>query len=467
MVITLVNQDKNYNLNKDYSNFNFKGEIKRQLFEEDRWSLNKDHMSPERILGDQELQDYKEKNGGMRNVLKKPNSSLITELSDATKIPLADINLASRSALVNATKSPLADINLASRSALINATKNPLADSNQASRSAISNSLPSLGELSKVDLIARSFKQQVSIFENNNQLSPLLDDISQNTKYISEHIKNSKVDFLKLPTSTEVVINRLNKLPSDYHLMIPPLNDAKRTTENKEDIYLENKRIDTKVPLKSTISSLGILDIVKSITVSEVMDFYNYLEKYPMLGLHHKIGKRILEWVKSVPLLSLKKNTYHYRARMRPLHQERPFTESEMWEAPHGIPGQGRYNSIGQSVLYTSNLPDAAAAEIIKENQEEKVDIIKWSLTEEINVLDMPNKDYPLFQFCQFSSTSETDIKPEYLIPNFLSQCCQIQGVVGLRFKSNTINEAYNYTFFDYPKSWFEFQDQLIDFNGN
>jgi len=51
----------------------------------------------------------------------------------------------------------------------------------------------------------------------------------------------------------------------------------------------------------------------------------------------------------------------------------------------------------------------------------EKIDIIRRILKEEIQLLDLSGENLSLLKYCQFNSTSDTKVKPEYLIPNFIA----------------------------------------------
>jgi len=127
-----------------------------------------------------------------------------------------------------------------------------------------------------------------------------------------------------------------------------------------------------------------------------------------------------------------------------------------MWEPPYGTPGQGRYNVAGLGVLYTSDKFEGAVSEV-QDTHKEAFDLMEIRLIESVKILDLAKKDYPLFKYCKFPANTKFQNKPEYLIPNFIAQCCQLLGIQAIRYKSATHAESINYVFFDYSRSWFKF----------
>ncbi len=206
----------------------------------------------------------------------------------------------------------------------------------------------------------------------------------------------------------------------------------------------------------------GILDIIKSIDETEITDFYNYLNKYRMLGLNHPIGKKIFDTIKEKADSHEEKDFYNangislFRGRIRSKKLNRPLTDDEIWNAPYGLSGQGRYNGPGQGYLYYSDNLDCSVSEL-SPSKKQIIDIAERRLNCNANILNLFDIECPLISYSSFSvGTDKMTIDPAYLIPNFLGECCKIAGIDGLRYKSTKMPESSCYVFFDYQQKWFE-----------
>ncbi|MGH1276637.1 RES family NAD+ phosphorylase, partial [Bacillus cereus] len=234
--------------------------------------------------------------------------------------------------------------------------------------------------------------------------------------------------------------------PSEYKLE----NDIK---ENKINTYFVKKETSEEIPVKSLVSTIGAGDLLRNIKKEEVISFYLYLSKYPMLGLEHRVGQRILTELDKVKIINVQ-NKVLYRARPRdPKKRENPYSSDEMFAAPFGVSGQGRFNVVGQGELYTCDKKEIAVKECVKE-ENVTVDVIEWELIENIKLIDLTDIDSPLVQYCSFSAVTSSGL--EYLVPNFIAQCAKSKGIDGIVFISNQKSDALNYVFFDHQKKWFK-----------
>jgi len=178
-------------------------------------------------------------------------------------------------------------------------------------------------------------------------------------------------------------------------------------------------------------------------------DFYEFLEKYPYLGAHHNLGKRILKIIGKSPKSKLE-NSLFYRAvkceqnvvinteRMYPPNpEERAITE-------------GRYNHFGQRVFYLANSEEGAAKEKLDETENEKtVWMQKFKIKHVDNILDLspyddsdklPEQIDPITFGLIYGGVLQRPVmratgwKPEYFIPRFIADCAKMYGVAGIQF---------------------------------
>ncbi|PFW45161.1 RES family NAD+ phosphorylase, partial [Priestia megaterium] len=266
--------------------------------------------------------------------------------------------------------------------------------------------------------------------------------------YIST-LTSLQASLVKLPTTYRIEENKV-------------ILDGKK---NKRAI-VKNTVNEDSVPLDSLASTLSPIDIINDLTADEIFSFYNYLIKYPLLGLNHDVGRKIFNEISKQKLITVS-NIKLFRARERNSDErEMPFNELEMFEAPYGIAGHGRFNVKGQGELYTCESENVALKEIGAINQvNKKYEIAEWKLIQEVRLLDLTNKDSELVKFCLFKKISHN--AQEYILPNFLAQCAKYHHINGIKV-SSTIDERYNnYIFFDFENRWFNLLDLKYDIRAN
>ena len=241
-----------------------------------------------------------------------------------------------------------------------------------------------------------------------------------------------------------------SKIPKDKYDLNQQYNSESKVLE----YILQNKENKDSIPLKDIPTTIAITDIIKSLSSVEAFEFYNHLVKYPMLGLQHRVGRKILNEIKEVKLRTFEKLVL-YRVRDRNIKKEcLPFTDIEMFEAPYGMASHGRFNVIGQGELYTSSNREVALKEVAKENHEIRYDIITWELQKPVSLLDLSSYDSPFEKY--ISSEKKTSNNQQYLVPNFLSQCVKFHEITGISYNSVMDRGEMNFVFFDFEKGWFK-----------
>ena len=139
-----------------------------------------------------------------------------------------------------------------------------------------------------------------------------------------------------------------------------------------------------------------------------------------MLGLEHPVGRRIFDEINMNLIIVENLNLFRVRSRDIKI-RKLPFTDKEMFKAPHGVSGQGRYNFGGHGELYTCNVKEVALNEIVSDDPNLRYDIIEWKLTEPVKLLDLSDSGSPLVQYCSFESRLKT-VKSTYFL-TFSAMC--------------------------------------------
>lgn len=177
-----------------------------------------------------------------------------------------------------------------------------------------------------------------------------------------------------------------------------------------------------------------------------IEDFYNHLEKYPMLGLEHTLGNYIYENIDSAPTISINGN--YFRARNNN-EKSYPFEEHEMWNPPRGeVPiFGGRFNHFGQSFLYLAENQRTAFRETVPE-EHVSCSMLEINVSDVNKILDLRVTNYfednkfGLFHYMLTHEKSvglevtNENIQKEYLVPRFISDIIRIKGYNGILFTS-------------------------------
>lgn len=196
--------------------------------------------------------------------------------------------------------------------------------------------------------------------------------------------------------------------------------------------------------------------IVETFNVSgeETMEFIEFLQEKPMLGLSHPIGKTIFDKIRknSFPgIEEIKAGTIFFRGRTRNKYQRLvPFIEDELWNPPIGIPQQGRFNPPGVTNLYLGDKQDAVLLEISPSNLD-IVDIAEFEIAKDIKVFNSTKTDIDIFAGMVKENDGYTS-SYEYIFPNFLSQCLSYHGFNGIVYSSVKDPEALNLCLFNFKK---------------
>lgn len=176
-------------------------------------------------------------------------------------------------------------------------------------------------------------------------------------------------------------------------------------------------------------------------------EFFDFLERYPYLGIKHEIGAEIYETVASFPARNIEKRIgFKARARAEPIRSSKDMYPPN--PARVKIP-EGRFNHFGQRVFYLANSEEGAAKESLEEPGE--VWLQKFRIEHATNILDLtvdpveePEARRNLLTFglvyggeLRAWVEREKGWKPEYFVPRFIADCARKEGFNGIKYKSS------------------------------
>ena len=299
--------------------------------------------------------------------------------------------------------------------------------------------------------VQEAFNSTRAVQETFNSTRALREALEHSNWILSQPLLN-QMNLRNVSADSSYVFSKIPK--EDYEI-------KKEFGEDEIEYKIESKITHHSVPITELAPTLSIIDIFSDLTVEDVFSFYNFLIKYPMLGLEHEVGKKIFLNIQQTRLKEIV-NISVFRARERNhLNRPNPFTQIEMFEAPYGIAGHGRFNVKGQGELYTCDNKEIALKEISSSDKDCRYEIIEWKLIQTVFLLDLTDNHSPLVKYCSFKKQSNNE--QEYILPNFIAQCTKFHEITGIKFSSVVEPNVNNYVFYDYEKKWFEFINMDID----
>lgn len=224
--------------------------------------------------------------------------------------------------------------------------------------------------------------------------------------------------------------------------------------------YLEESPND-RVNVQETNIICSSLHLLSGVDEADLIAFLNYLEQHPNLALNNPTGRRILEIISEWDEMMDFDQPYYYHARALG-ENDCPYTEAQLRRAPTGVTWHGRFNFVGQSHYYFSDVPKGAIMEVSKHTKESRVQIAKLRPTRPIRMIDLSQElktKNKFLDYCRFGATNTNlHIQREYLLPCFVADCCSASGIEGIKYYGS--KEYKNYVSWD--DSYFAFEGSEI-----
>ncbi len=247
--------------------------------------------------------------------------------------------------------------------------------------------------------------------------------------------------------------------PSSVKDFIKEINarTAKRLSQNdkieaniEEQSFRPNYSSEAVVNMETMNVIASSTELLSGIPEDELMVFQDELDKYPELAMRsptaEKIRRIIATWH---PLIGFDQQCYfHSREREQ---NGRPFTTAEMGKAPNEKAPAGRYNREGQSHYYFCNTKEGSECEVKKHRRDSLIQTARLWPKKEIRMIDLSEEishrnEFLSYLRFDFNDTGEGYPK-EYLLPEFVSSCCENAGIEGIKYYGSA--EYKNYVSWD------------------
>lgn len=240
-------------------------------------------------------------------------------------------------------------------------------------------------------------------------------------------------------------IAKFNNYYNDILKIIPsPYLD---TFGNDNKLYIksiENKSIS--VPAENQEDIISINKMIPNISLDEITNFINYIATHPMLAYRHKVGKDIFDYIETQGQENISGVTV-YRVRKALRNHSIPFTQNEMFEPEFTKPSQNRFSNLGINSLYLSQDLEIAKKEtgVVRRS---RYTYIKLNIKNPLKLLNVCDKNIPLFSSCHKMTKSKNNLKTEYLISNFVADCANELKFDGIIYYSVFDHSKKNYVLF-------------------
>jgi hypothetical protein len=185
----------------------------------------------------------------------------------------------------------------------------------------------------------------------------------------------------------------------------------------------------------------------------ELSNFLSYLKKNQMIGFKHPVGQSLHELFSKIysngDYLIYEEGEL-FRGRTRSIGTK-PYESSQMWNPPFGVSSHGRYNFVGISVLYLTDNKDYIPYEVNLTHSQE-LDIATVKIKKPLIILDLSKLMGGFGRYLSQSSNSINALKLEYLLTNYISECCKDIGFHGIKYKGVKEGNYYNYSIINFEK---------------
>lgn len=226
---------------------------------------------------------------------------------------------------------------------------------------------------------------------------------------------------------------------------------ARRLTESEEILFDPKERDfyhkDTpgqRVKADQITVAASSLELFDEITLDELLSFESQLDEAQVFAMEHPVGKKIFRIIESWNQFIDFEDVVYYHARKLEKGKA-PYIDSEMLKAPQNVSSHGRYNGVGKSCYYIAETKAGAVKEIRKHCGNTRPDIQVAGLVpvKGAKILDLSGerKGSCFLEHLRYTVDNDTGkIIRQYLLPNFVADCCKRLGIEGIKYKSTGYN---------------------------
>ena len=230
---------------------------------------------------------------------------------------------------------------------------------------------------------------------------------------------------------------------------------------NFKNISLKSFETNESINISNAQDVIILDNLLGKISIEDCNSFIHHLAEFTLLGYKHPVGKKIFDFIEKQSKMKSQNNDF-YRIRISTSTKGIEYTRSEMFEPQYKSPKQNRFSMIGLNPLYLCSDLNIAKQEVGVE-KESKYTYIKIKIKNAFNVLDICDREIPLFNFCYHNPENKNDnLHTEYLLPNYISDCAKYHKFEGIKYMSIYDKNVTNLVLFSAGKRDFE----IVDISG-
>lgn len=190
-------------------------------------------------------------------------------------------------------------------------------------------------------------------------------------------------------------------------------------------------------------SSLSFLEGLSEV---DMMKLQQLCSDDPAFARDCKAGRVIWETVRDwKDAISFDRPVY-YHARLKPAGTG-PYLKDDMAKAPRLRVKAGRFNGPQKAYYYFSDTEHGAMQEIGKHGSEDEAQVAEIEGKRDVRLIDLSGVGRGTNYFLKylrfpFTNTDQV-IPPEYLVPNFVAQCCRHAGIDGIKYYGSKTYSNY------------------------
>lgn len=188
------------------------------------------------------------------------------------------------------------------------------------------------------------------------------------------------------------------------------------------------------------------LSFLEGLTEVDMMKLQQLCSDDPAFARDCKAGRVIWETVRDwKDAISFDRPVY-YHARLKPAGTV-PYLKDDMVKAPRLLVKAGRFNGPQKAYYYFSDTEHGAMQEIGKHGSEDEAQVAEIEGKRDVRLIDLSGVGRGTNYFLKylrfpFTNTDQV-IPPEYLVPNFVAQCCRHAGIDGIKYYGSKTYSNY------------------------
>lgn len=188
------------------------------------------------------------------------------------------------------------------------------------------------------------------------------------------------------------------------------------------------------------------LSFLEGLTEVDMMKLQQLCSDDPAFARDCKAGRLIWETVRDWrDAISFDRPVY-YHARLKPAGTA-PYLKDDMAKAPRLLVKAGRFNGPQKAYYYFSDTEHGAMQEIGKHGSDDEAQVAEIEGRRDVRLIDLSAVGRGTNYFLKylrfpFTNTDQV-IPPEYLVPNFVAQCCRHAGIDGIKYYGSKTYSNY------------------------